>query len=135
MKSIRILGIILFLIITVLVVIQPTVIYAEDEAYGGVGGVINPNDYDPSKNNPLQASDYDKVVKVTKTIINVLRTVGVVVSVVGLMAIGIKYMVGSVEQKAEYKKTMIPYVVGLVIIFTITQLVSLIYNITTSIKV
>ena len=30
---------------------------------------------------------------------------------------GIKYMMGSASEKAEYKKTMIPYLVGAILIF------------------
>ena len=33
------------------------------------------------------------------------------------MILGIKYMTGSAEEKAEYKKTMVPYLVGAVILF------------------
>lgn len=33
------------------------------------------------------------------------------------MIIGIKYMTGSLEEKANYKKTMVPYLVGCVILF------------------
>lgn len=51
------------------------------------------------------------------SIISILQTVGVVLSVVVLMIIGIKYMMGSAEEKAEYKKTMIPYIVGAALIF------------------
>ena len=50
-------------------------------------------------------------------IMGVINVVGVVVAVVVLMVIGIKYMMGSAEEKAEYKKTMIPYLVGAILIF------------------
>ena len=55
------------------------------------------------------------------SIISILQTVGVVLSVVVLMIIGIKYMMGSAEEKAEYKKTMIPYIVGAALILRILQ--------------
>lgn len=50
-------------------------------------------------------------------IVNALTTVGIVVAVIVLLILGIKYMMGSASEKAEYKKTMIPYVVGAVLIF------------------
>ena len=50
-------------------------------------------------------------------IIGIITTVGVVVAVVILLVLGIKYMMGSAEEKAEYKKTMIPYLIGAVLIF------------------
>ena len=55
-------------------------------------------------------------------IMGVINVVGVVVAVVVLMVIGIKYMMGSAEEKAEYKKTMIPYIVGAVLIFGATTI-------------
>ena len=46
------------------------------------------------------------------TIVSVIETVGVISSVIILIVIGIKYMLGSVEERADYKKTMIPYLIG-----------------------
>ena len=62
------------------------------------------------------------------SIISILQTVGVVLSVVVLMIIGIKYMMGSAEEKAEYKKTMIPYIVGAALIFAASILANVIYQ-------
>ena len=50
-------------------------------------------------------------------IVGILRTAGVIISVVVLIIIGIKYMMGSAEEKAEYKKTFIPYIVGAALVF------------------
>ena len=62
------------------------------------------------------------------SIISILQTVGVVLSVVVLMIIGIKYMMGSAEEKAEYKKTMIPYIVGAALIFAASIVANVIYQ-------
>ena len=37
-------------------------------------------------------------------------------------------MMGSAEEKAEYKKTMIPYLVGAILIFAASNLASMIYG-------
>lgn len=58
----------------------------------------------------------DEVINVGGTIYNALTTLGIIISVISLIAIGIKYMLGSVEEKAEYKKVMIPYVIGAVLV-------------------
>ena len=50
-------------------------------------------------------------------IVAILQTVGVVLSVVILIVIGIRYMMGSAEEKAEYKKTFMPYIIGAALIF------------------
>ncbi len=63
-------------------------------------------------------------------IFGIVRAIGIVISVVMLTAIGIKFMMGSVEEKAEYKQTLIPYVVGAAVIFLGTWLPQFIYDIT-----
>ena len=62
-------------------------------------------------------------------IIKVITTVGSICSVVVLIMLGIKYMMGSVEEKAEYKKTLLPYVIGASMVFAASSLVSIINNI------
>ena len=74
------------------------------------------------------ASGTTSVMNVGKTIVAIMQTVGIVVAVVIMLVLGIKYMMGSAEEKAEYKQTMIPYVVGAVLIFAATTIVNVIYN-------
>ena len=62
-------------------------------------------------------------------IIKVITTVGSICSVVVLIILGMKYMMGSVEEKAEYKKTLLPYAIGAGMVFAASSLVSVIYNI------
>ena len=62
-------------------------------------------------------------------IVGLIRLVGTIVSVGALMAIGIKYMVSSVQEKAEYKKTFILYTIGALLLFTATLLPQIIYDI------
>ena len=73
---------------------------------------------------------------ICSNIAGIIRNVGIVLAVVILMILGIKYMVGSAEEKADYKKSMIPYLVGAIILFGaagIAQVVvSLSGNLTTS---
>ena len=62
-----------------------------------------------------------------RTIINLIQSlvVGFLISVGVLMVLGIKYMMGSAEEKAEYKKTFIPYIIGAIILFAAVSIVSL----------
>lgn len=68
------------------------------------------------------------------TIVGIMQVVGVVVAVVVILVIGIKYLIGSAEERAEYKKTMIPYLVGAVLIFASTTIVNVIYNLANSVN-
>ena len=61
-------------------------------------------------------------------IIRIVSTIGSIAAVIVLVVLGIKYMMGSAEEKAEYKKTMIPYIVGAILIFASTTIVNVVYN-------
>ena len=65
-------------------------------------------------------------------IIAVVQVVGVIVAVIILLVLGIKYMMGSAEEKADYKKSMIPYIIGAILIFAGTSIVRIVYDLTNS---
>ena len=82
-----------------------------------------------------QPSDIKEVVVDTKdleqtgnNILRILQTFGVILSVIILIIIGIKYMLGSVEEKAEYKKTLMPYVIGAALIFAASAFAQIAYD-------
>ena len=83
--------------------------------------------------NPSTNSATD-VANIGNNILGIIRVVGTVVAVGVLMVIGIKYMMGSAEEKAEYKKTMIPYLIGAVLLFAAVNLSVWIVNIAETIK-
>ena len=70
----------------------------------------------------------DSISTIGNNIVKILQTAGVVLSVVILIVLGIKYMLGSAEEKAEYKKTMMPYVIGAALIFAASALAQVIYT-------
>lgn len=65
-------------------------------------------------------------------ILGVIATAGSIIAVIALVGIGIKYMSGSVQEKAEYKKTLKPYLIGAIMIFGISNLLNPIYKIVTN---
>lgn len=66
--------------------------------------------------------------KAGNQLVTVITTIGVVVSVVVLIILGIKYMVGSTEEKAEYKKSLMPYVIGAGLVFGASAIAQIIYE-------
>lgn len=82
-------------------------------------------------NGNVQTND---LTEVGNNIVTIIQVVGIVIAVIVLLVIGIKYMMGSASEKAEYKKTMIPYIVGAVLIFAGTSLVRVIYSLSTSVS-
>ena len=72
--------------------------------------------------------DNSKAINIANIVVWVVRTFGEAIAVVMLLLIGIKYIFASVEQKAEYKQTMIPYKIGAVLIFSGAALTNVIYE-------
>ena len=63
------------------------------------------------------AGNTGSFMSVGNNVLGIIQVVGTIIAVGVLMVIGIKYMMGSAEEKAEYKKTMLPYIIGAVILF------------------
>ncbi len=61
--------------------------------------------------------------------VTILSSIGSILSVIVLIILGIKYMMGSIEEKAQYKKSLTPYISGCVIVFAASTLTGLVYNI------
>lgn len=92
---------------------------------------------DPTENpeayKPTIQDEENSLKDKTSNLLGAINTLGIVVSVISLTLIGIKYMLGSVEEKAEYKKTMIPYVLGFIMLSASTTIANLLYNISSDI--
>ena len=86
----------------------------------------DPNSFRPGN---ISSEDANVITGRVNSIIGVIVTVGVIISAITLCILGIKYMVGSVEERAEYKKTMIPYIIGAVLLFAASSVVGIIANI------
>lgn len=105
-----------------------TYIYAHDSSTDSIkvaSGVINTNNFKP---NNINLNDVEAVVDKGGTIINVIRVIGIAVTCITLMLLGIKYMTGTVEEKADYKKTMIPYLIGVAIFFSLSTILTTIID-------
>lgn len=59
------------------------------------------------------------------SVIQIIKVAGTGIAIIMLIVLGIKYMVASPEGRAEYKKTMPPYVIGAIILFAASNLVSI----------
>ena len=59
----------------------------------------------------------DKIKNLSDIIYNVLLILGTVIAVIVGSVLGIQFITGSVEQKAKVKDSLIPFVIGCVVIF------------------
>ena len=120
MKKIKIITTIMIAII-LLLQIMSTVCMAESKT-------IETDNYKTS------IEGYSQAENKAKGIVTVLRTIGIAVAIIGILVLGIKYMAGSVEARADYKKSMIPYLIGCIMLFAITTLLSIIYDLTSALN-
>lgn len=86
--------------------------------------INNPDFYKPTDT----TGNNKQFINIANVIIGTMRAVGTVISVVALMAIGLKFMMGTVAEKAAYKETMIPYLIGAVMLFTIPNILGILYD-------
>lgn len=115
--------IIFILIISILTIFSSTVMAIKDP-------ITDPDAYKPGN---IDTTEANVITSKAGVIFNVISTIGIIIAVITIIVIGIKYMVGSVEEKAEYKKTMIPYLIGVVMIGSISGILKLIANMTANI--
>lgn len=111
----------IFSIVTIAIMLVTTMSSVAFAANGiEIGGItINPN---------TDTNAATKVNTLGANILGVIQTVGTVVAIVVLIVLGIKYMMGSAEEKAEYKKTLVPYVIGAVIVLAASNVVVWIFE-------
>ena len=110
-KNIKIMLIII--IITAIIFILITPIYSNA-------------DFNPADWKPQQTSNFKEKFG---GLISTIGTLGSVVSVIALILIGIRFLLGSVEEKAEYKDRFKPYLIGAAFVFAISKITEIIEKI------
>lgn len=103
------------LMIFMLVSISYTTVMAKSQA-------TNPNTFSG------KTDGLTNVQSLGERIIGFVQLVGSLAAIIVLIVIGIKYLMGSTEEKAEYKKTMLPYIVGAALVFAASNIAGMIYN-------
>ena len=107
----------LAILVAVLILIFPLTINAAQ---------IVPERYEP--NGPNE-TDVAQMYKFGGSVAGVIQIVGTAVAVGTLMIIGIRYVMASADEKAEYRDRMIPYFIGAVLLFGAVNIIKIIDNI------
>lgn len=84
---------------------------------------LNPNAWKPNE------EEEPVLFEKAGVLLGTINVIGVVCSVIVLIIIGIKYMFGSLEEKAEYKKTIWTYILGMFLLIAATTIPNIMYNI------
>lgn len=123
-KIIKIIGIILICIALINIVIM------NNNTCMAISDVTqNPGGWEPTVGDDRGE---DKLNQKMKPVLNTIRNVGVIISVLTLSVIALKIMFSSVEGKAEYKQKLLPWAVGAFMVFSMTTIPSLVYDLTYS---
>ena len=61
--------------------------------------------------------DNDDIHKLSDSLYNILLIIGTVIAMIVGVVLGIQFITGSVEAKSKVKESLIPYVVGCIVIF------------------
>jgi len=110
--------ILVLMLITILLIIFPLTINAS-------GAQINPENYHSDGPNTTDVQD---MYKFGGKVAGAVQLVGTIISVGTMMIIGIRYVVASVDEKAEFKERMLPYFIGAILLFGASNLVDVIYK-------
>lgn len=123
----------ILIVLIILSTVFSNIVYARQRGYTdtGTGGdttksdkIIDTDKYAPGND----AMDSPRVAAIAGTVLNVVQVIGIIIAVGCISIVGIQYMVGSVEQKAEYKKTMTAMIVGAILLVSTTTIVKVIYS-------
>lgn len=86
------------------------------------------NDMSDLNDTPGVGSE-NKLVKGVNVIYTIIRVAGTGIALLMVTILGIKYMITSVEEKAEIKKQAVPILVGSALIFATSNILSIVANI------
>ena len=122
----------LLLVLTNISVVFATWTDGDDKTYTPKEFTKNP---DGSEGGEIETrgTGVTNVKSVGGKIVGIIQVVGTIISVAMIIVLGIKYMMGSAEEKAAYKSTLLPYFIGAVLIFAASNLSQIIYSWTSKI--
>ena len=84
---------------------------------------------DPGYYQPPDVDNYSKLTDKGGIVLGTVRNIGAIVSVLGIAVLGIRYMLGSLEEKANYKETMLPFIIGIAMTVGATAIITIVQNI------
>ncbi len=111
-KSVKILS---ALLIVVMLVSATSMVFAGELTPGSVTAT-----YDSTESSSLTS--------LAGKVLGWVRNIAAVISVIILAILGVKFMIGSTEERAEYKKSFLPLIIGLFVVLSASTLATWIWN-------
>ena len=111
-------------ILTVLLLAIVLITFTTNVLAAGTGsGALDPKNISAS-----YSTDNSGLTTKAGKIMGMIRNIAAIAAVIIIMVLGVKYMLGSVEEKAEYKKSFMPLIIGIILVVTATAIASFIFT-------
>ncbi len=110
-------------LLIVLIIILTFQILFTGKSYAG-SYKIEAENFEPTYNIDLNGEK-----ALAQRILGYIRNITAVASVLIIAFLGLKFMIGSAEERAEYKKSFIPLIIGILIVVAATTFMDIVWNI------
>lgn len=77
---------------------------------------------------PIPPTNTQGILDIAGKILGFLRWIALIGGTILIAILGIKYMMGSLEEKAQYQKSFVPLVVGVIVVMGAVTIANLIVN-------
>lgn len=131
-KAMKFMSIILVML---MIMMSSSMVFADEKKSSSSSGssssstsaseIINDISDATNKDHGIETSSFTEA---AGKVIDAIRLFAIIAGVIIIVILGIKFMLGSVEQKAEYQKHFIPLIVGIVVIMAATSIASFLFS-------
>ena len=108
--------------IMAIVVTFSSMAFAADSASGLIGNIT------PGIGK-VNAEDTEGLTNMATKVISLIQVASVILAVILIAVFGFKFIMGSANEKADYQKSFIPLIVGLVVVFAATSIAKVIMSV------
>lgn len=124
MKNKKLIICTLLIFIALMMLFSQTVFADEwDDLGKKIGGISAPTE------TTTETTTVTTFARVCKIVLNLIRTAGAGIALIMVTITGIRYMISSAEDKADYKKKLIPMAIGAVLLFSATEIIAIVGNV------
>lgn len=119
MKKIKIVSVLLLILLILLIITTCNSVYANPTDKHTAGEIISEGkDFiNKGQSDAENKIGSENLKNMSDTLYNILLVVGIIAAIIVGLIMGIKFILGGIEDKAEIKGMLIPYIIGCVVVF------------------
>lgn len=107
----------MILVIMIILILTNIFAFVNKSYAGDISNIFSGAKNFMNKGENVSTNQENKLIETSNLVYNILLVVGIGVAVVVSGILGIKFMIGSVEEKAQIKDQLIPFVIGCIVVF------------------